>query len=173
MEEKFDDDAEYQEFLQLATAIGFVVVNWSQIERQIDNWVMVAFNRCGGNSLSKKGKIPKMFTDKKEFLAHCFQKLPLLAPFKDEGLNLLDGALKISLTRNNFIHGTLNDITATNGIFQFQRLVHGEKTHQVKNFTYALADWPALEKAISNLLRDSRILSEKLSESFLKHKENR
>jgi hypothetical protein len=165
---EFDEDAEYQEFLQLATAIGFVVINWSQIERQIDNWVMVAFNRCGGKTLSKKGRIPKMFTDKKEFLIRCFQKLPLLAPFKDEGLHLLNDALKISLKRNNFIHGTLNNLTATKGVFNFQRLVHGEKFHQVESFSYALSDWPALEQSILSLLRDSRVLSEKLAEAFFK-----
>jgi len=165
-----NDDAAYQEFPQLTSIVGFVVINWSQIERQIDNWVMVAFNSCGGKALSKKGEMPKMFTGKKEFLGRCFQRLPLLAPFRDEGLHLVAEAYKISLLRNNFIHGTLNDLTATNGVFNFQRLVHGAKSHQVVSFSYALADWPTLEHSVSALLHDCGVLSEKLAATFLKKK---
>ena len=109
-----------------------------------------------------------MFAAKQEFLSRCFQKLPQLAPFKDEGLRLLDEALKLSLQRNNFIHGTLNDVAARDGVFHFQRLVHGEKTHKVVNFNFPLADWPALERTVSTLLHDCGILSEKLAKTFLK-----
>lgn len=161
---EFDDvDFQYHEFVQLATAIGFVVIHWSQIERQIDNWVMVVFNHCGGEKLGKK---PIKFTDKRKYLIRCLQNLPLLAPFKEEGIRLLDDAFNISLKRNSFIHGTLNDTEAINGVFQFQRLVHSEKSHQVENFSYALAEWPALEQSISTLLRESGLLSAKLAEAF-------
>ncbi len=167
-EESPEEESRYQEFLQLLQVIGFVVINWSQIERQLDNWVMVAFNYCGGKALAKKKKIPKMFTAKHEFLGRCFEKLPRLAPFKDEGLRLLAETLELSLLRNNFIHGTLNDVIATEEVFHFQRLVHGDEAHHVESFSYALADWPALEKTVQALLHDSGVLSEKLTEVFIK-----
>lgn len=34
----------------LCMAVGFVVLNWAMIERQLDNWVMVVFHDCDGDT---------------------------------------------------------------------------------------------------------------------------
>ena len=167
-EGSLDEKSRYQPLLQLMQVIGFLIINWSQIERQLDNWVMVAFNRCGGKGLAKKGKIPKMFTAKHDFLVRSFHRLPRLAPFKDEGLRLLAEALELSHLRNIFIHGTLNNAIPTDGVFQFRRLVHGDEAHGIESFSFALAGWPALEKTVQALSHDSGLLSEKLTAVFTK-----
>jgi len=121
------EEEEYQEFLNMAVAVGFLVITWSQIERQIDNWVHCAFHICDGAKLTKNDAIPKMFTKKKEFLTKCFNKLPPLAEFRDDGLRILADAFQVSLKKNNFTHGTLNDMTPIEGVYHFHRVHHGAK----------------------------------------------
>lgn len=157
------EEVEYREFLELSVAIGFVVINWSQIERQIDNWTMVAFGKCGGKRLRKRADIPKSFTDKKEFLGRCFNSLPELAPFRCEGIRLIHEAYRLSLLRNK-----LDDLVSVNGVFHFQRLVHGKERHSVESFSFDLADGPGLESSIGQLMHDCGVFSQLLAKRFLK-----
>jgi hypothetical protein len=46
-QEPTDEDVRY--FADLCQCIGFVVVHWSLTEQQLDNWVNVCFNNCGGS----------------------------------------------------------------------------------------------------------------------------
>jgi hypothetical protein len=90
------EGAEADDFRALCMAIGFVVVNWSVIEQQVDNWVNVTFINCGGNALRKNGDIPRSFKMKADYLKKCFKNLDVLKPFAIEGLNLLGRVSNIS-----------------------------------------------------------------------------
>jgi hypothetical protein len=79
----------FDNFSRLCQAVGFLVIDWALIEQQIDNWVNVSFNNCGGNSIHGHETIPHALKRKIDFLKKSFKTLPLLAPFASEGLNLL------------------------------------------------------------------------------------
>ena len=109
-----------------------------------------------------------MFTKKKEFLAKCFNQLPLLAEYKEDGLRMLGEAFDTSLKKNNFTHGTLDSMVAENGVFHFHRLQHAETNFAVETFEFnPRAEWPILEKSLLALLRDSSQLSASLRNRFL------
>ena len=162
------EDEEYQEFLSMAVTIGFLLLTWSKIERQIDNWCYCAFHKCDGEKLAKNDAIPKMFTKKKEYLTKCFKQLPMLSEFKDEGLVFLDDALQLSLKKNNFTHGTLDDMTPVNGTYHFHRIHHNAKNYRVEQFTFApRVEWPNLEKSLLALLGETAHFSDRLAKKFL------
>ena len=166
--EDMDEEPDFSEVLQLSTAVGFMILIWSQIERNLDNCVYAAYKFANGEPLAQKKKIPKAFDSKRKFLIKCFNELPLLAEFKQEGLRILEEALPLSKQRNDFAHGTLDDIKPTNGTFNFHRLSHGEQTHSVLQFTFNPGlQWPTLEKSLMALYVDSAHLSAAFSKRFL------
>lgn len=69
-----DDD--HGEFLGLCQAIGYVVVHWSIIEQQLDQWVSVAFDECGGKNRRRDEDIPTGFKQKRTFFNGCFAEHP-------------------------------------------------------------------------------------------------
>ena len=168
VEEDMDEEPDFSEVLQLSTAVGFMILIWSQIERNLDNCVYAAYKFANGAPLARKKKIPKAFDSKRKFLIKCFNELPLLAEFKKEGLRILAEAVLIATQRNNFSHGTLDDINPTNGTFNFHRLNHGEQTHSVVQFNFNPGlQWPTLEKSLMDLYVDSAYLSAAFSKRFL------
>ena len=198
-----DEKPDFSEVLQLSTAVGFMILIWSQIERNLDNCVYAAFKFANGEPLAKGKKIPKAFDSKRKFLIppgliprrlrrkadcksaglnlvliprglprgssfKCFNELPLLAEFKQEGLRIVAEALLLAKQRNDFAHGTLDDIKPINGTFNFHRLNHGEQTHSVVQFTFNPGlQWPTLEKSLMALYVDSAHLSAAFSKRFL------
>jgi hypothetical protein len=78
MTDDADENSGY--FLDLCQCIGFVVLHWSLIEQQLDNWVNVCFINCGGKQFQQKGGVPRSLTSKTDFLKRCFNRLPVLAP---------------------------------------------------------------------------------------------
>ena len=83
-------DHRVDDYLALCQAVGHIVVEWSLVERQFDNWISVAFKQCEGYKLRKNADLPVSFKQKKEFLNDCFKKLPILGAFKEEGLGLVN-----------------------------------------------------------------------------------
>lgn len=161
-------DHRVDDYLALCQAVGHIVVEWSLVERQFDNWISVAFKQCEGYKLRKNADLPISFKQKKEFLNDCFRKLPILAPFKDEGLDLVQQAVAFSNKRHDIVHGSIMNMTPPNRIFRFQ-ILRSEKTHhRIEEFNFNAADFPNLEKTLGDLLTDSMNFSVKLGEAFLK-----
>src|SRR5712692_9751290 len=123
-------------YLAMCQAVGHIVVEWALIERQIDNWTSVAFKQCGGSALRKNGDIPGQFKQKRAFLTECFKTIPVLADFKDEGLDLLHRASNVVERRHDLIHGTIVDMVPTNGIFKFHILKTSKDHHVLREFDF-------------------------------------
>lgn len=164
------EDQEFREFLLLAQGVGFVVVTWSAVERQLDNWVYSAFHN-GGKGMADKGVIPTSFKKKKKFLRDSFSNLPAFAEFSVRGLKILDDATTVAATRTDFVHGTLEGLAPTNGTFHFKRLILGNQTHKIREFTFSPhSEWPKLEKSLTALLSETASLSDEIAKKFLKRK---
>ena len=164
------EDQEFEEFLLLAQGVGFVVVTWAAVERQLDNWVYTAFHN-GGKEMADKGVIPTSFKKKKKFLRDSFGKLPAFAEFSVRGIKILDDATAVAATRTDFVHGTLDGLVATDGAFHFRRLILGNHTHEIKEFTFnPRSEWPMLEKSLMVLLSETANLSAEIAKKLLKRK---
>ena len=162
------EDQEFEEFLLLAQGVGFVVVTWAAVERQFDNWVYTAFHN-GGQDMADKGVIPTSFKKKKKFLRDSFNKLPAFAEFSVRGLKILNDATAVAATRTDFVHGTLDELVATDGVFHFKRLILGNDKHSVKEFTFnPRSEWPTLEKSLTVLLSETANLSGDIAKKILK-----
>ena len=135
----------------LCMGIGFVVINWALIERQLDNWVVLIFHDCGGDTIRKD--IPRMTKAKIAFLRRAFRKLEPLQPFKPEALEILRKASEISQKRNDFVHGVVEKVTPK--MVEFSRLKHGDRHHQVTRGRFNAKHYPALSESLLGLSRNA------------------
>ncbi len=93
-------------------AIGTLVIYWGFIEQLINDWVLLFYHRYGGKT-TKTGKhgIPRtQFSRKYEFLIDCLKTLPLFAPYRDEGLSLIDRVKELSEQRDTIIHSAIIEL---------------------------------------------------------------
>ena len=112
----------FHQYRQLIEAVGHLVVYWSLIERQIDNWIMVAFHECGGDQLAERRVLPRQFKRKARFLRKCFRTLPPLQPYKDAALAILKEAALIADIRNPVVHGNIRGLKSDRGVYRFDVL---------------------------------------------------
>ena len=161
-----NDESEFAEFRELAEAVGYTTILWSQIERQLDNWVLIAYNRCGGKSISDE--IPRAYAKKHVFLKKAFKLLPALAPFSGECLELLGRINALSELRHILTHGTLESLVPENGVFTFRRMLYGARAHQVQIATLDLRDWPPIFTDLRALMSQTSAVSSRLLQSFPK-----
>ena len=158
---------EPHDFLGLCQAIGYVVINSALIEQQVDNWVDVLFRQCGGANLRKNKDIPRAFNQKRKFLISCFKELPSLAPFSQEGRDLVTRLTKLSVKRNDLIHGAIKALSPINGAFQYRIIGYQKQAHTLREFEFDLHDFSILEKSLSDALTDALEFSQKLGDTFL------
>jgi hypothetical protein len=101
--------------------IGMIVMNWSFVENSLDAWTAIAYQNCNGASVERE--LPRMFDRKVRFLRKCFNRLPELAPWKDDALHYLDRARALSETRHYVVHGVLSDFDKDHDeSFTFQKI---------------------------------------------------
>lgn len=147
-------------------AIGFIVVNWALIEQQLDFLVNIAYRRCNGKPLEKSGVVPKMLKRKLQFLHKAFTGLPLLAPFSAEGLKFIPRARALSPHRDNLVHGSLETMKHTRGVYKFAIVKHEKDGHSVKRFTFGPADFLKIEKPTGDLATEMIAFSQRLGKAF-------
>ncbi len=164
-------DEHYNDFLTLCQGIGYIIAHCSMIEQNVDNWVAVAIHDCGGKSLRSNADLPRSMGQKIKFLNACFKHLEKLAPYKDAGKNLLPRIRELFDLRNDLVHGTLKNITPTNGEFRFQIYGYESQIHTVREFSFALSAYPILEIEASGLLTDSIQLSSDMVNGLLGSKQ--
>lgn len=159
-------EGEHTDFRKLCAAVGFVVLNWSHIEQNVDAWVSIAFQDCDGKRLRKKEDIPRSLDNKLDFLKDGFKKLPALNSYSDEGLGLLARVKSLSELRHNLVHGTIRDISPQDGVFHFQLVEYNRQHHRVKPFSFGPSDFSKLEKSLQELLTDQSAFSARLAAKF-------
>jgi hypothetical protein len=157
-------------FTQLCQAVGFLVIEWALIEQQIDNWVNVSFNNCGGNLVHGHQSVPHSLKRKTDFLKRSFKTLPLLAPFASEGLNLLTRISALSPKRHELVHGAITSLDSSGGSFAYRLVGYRLQRHTLKEFKFNIREFPTLEKSLSALLTEGISFSQKLASAFLVEK---
>src|SRR6266478_669089 len=106
--ESTDDDIRY--FADLCQVIGFVVIYWSLVEQQLDNWVNVCFNNCDGSEFQNGRGVPRSLKPKLAFLNKCLKTLPALSDFRDDGVDLVSRVSSASARRHDLIHGAITEL---------------------------------------------------------------
>lgn len=110
------------DYTALLTAVGALVIEWGQFERQLGQWTTLIFVRLHGARLAGRDKAPGEFSRKVEFLRKCFRRIKALQPYRDEALAILAEAEIVGEVRHNLVHGALRDARARRGVFIFVRL---------------------------------------------------
>jgi hypothetical protein len=160
-------EIEHDDFRALCEAVGFVILNWSIAEQQLDNWVNVAFINCGGKALRRDGDIPRSFKQKTEFFTRCLKNLPTLNSFREEGAPLVSRLRDASNLRNSIVHGSIVSMGNTDGIYRFRKVGYEKEIHTVEYFTFGPSDFFTLEKELGNLIAEQMAFSQKLADTFL------
>lgn len=165
--EPTDEDIRY--FADLCECIGFVVVHWSLTERQLDNWVNVCFNNCGGKKFQNGHGIPKALNRKITFLKRCLRRLSILEAFRDEGIDLLNRISESSEKRHNLIHGAISELRPdpTTGAFRFRIIGYQGDIHTTREFDITPDHFREFAPILTDLLTDSIAFSRKLGDRFL------
>jgi hypothetical protein len=92
--------------------------------------------------------------------------IPLLKPFGDEGLSLTSRMVPLAKTRNNLMHSAIGSLRPQDGAFEFRLVGYSKDMHTVQTWEFSLAQWPKLEKSLSDLVTDSIRFSQRLADTF-------
>ncbi len=111
--------------------------------------------------------MPALLKQKNQFLKECFNKIPELAPFKDQGLDLLHKTMNLADRRHDLIHGTLKDMAPPDRIFHLTVVKTKDDKHTIKEVEFNPACYPKLERSLSDLLTGAIEYSQKLANRFL------
>ena len=103
---KHPSNPEIEGVNELCCAIGHVVVQWGFVEHNLNICLSIIWHTFGGNKIAKKRKIDKFQRRQIDFLRDCFKTLYSLAPFKDEGIPLLDRIATLLNERDDIFHST-------------------------------------------------------------------
>ena len=165
--EPTDEDIRY--FADLCQCIGFVVVHWSLTEQQLDNWVNVCANNCGGKPFLEGKGVPQALKRKATFIKRCLKELPDLAPFRDECAALLSRVLSASKQRHDLIHGAITALRPdpTTGAFRFRRIGYDGDEHTLTEFNITPNEFRAFAPILTDLVTDVIAFSQKLGDRFL------
>jgi hypothetical protein len=149
-------------WLGLFQALGFVVVHWGLIERQIDNWVGRLFLNFRGKEMRPKGDVPVFLKQKARFLSDCFKQIPELAELQPIAKSLIARIETVSKKRNDLIHGSINSLEPDNGVFSFDKIDYLPQQQNLREFTASHADFQELLPVLTDLLVESIQFSQKL-----------
>ena len=162
-----DEDIRY--FADLCQCIGFVVLHWSLTEQQLDTWISICVNNCGGTPLLDGASVPASLKRKARYIRRCLNRLPQLAPFRDDCRAILDRILAASNKRHDLIHGATTELRPdlTTGAFRFRRIGYTGNTHTVTEFTLTPNDFREFSPVLTDLVTDAIAFSRKLENTFL------
>ena len=162
-----EDKRGHDDFLELCTAVGFILLNWGMVEQKIDMWVNTSFRHCGGKELRPNRDIPRAYNQKARFLNDCFKRLPALAPFASEGRSLVERVSAHATTRNDLVHSSLASFTPEkDGAFRFNKVRPVKHGHTVSTFTFSPKNFSRLETVLGDLLAEQTVFGQKLGDRF-------
>ena len=161
-----DEDIRY--VADLCQCIGYVVVNWSLVENQLDNCVNVAFNNCGGSVFQKGSGVPRSLKPKIAFLRRCFRRLTELAEFRDDGLALLTRVSGASKRRHELMRGSLVELRPEpiTGAFKFRQIGYDGDIHTLREFTLTPSDFRELGSIPPDLVGDATAFAQRLGDKW-------
>ena len=79
--------------------------------------IAIIYHVAGGKNIEKE--IPGSLGRRTKFLSKCLKKLPTLAPFKTEGLDLIKTIKKETGIRNSVVHGYFSHFNAEKNLSTF------------------------------------------------------
>ena len=142
----FDDDTK-----ALFSAVGFIVVQWSQAEQSLELASLTLFKFHGGKRIADENKLPKMLNRKIKFVSKCFNKLTHLSALKPEAMEMLELFRELSEARHNVTHGAITSLSTVDGAFEFIRLEHDNDGYTVKPYRLDAPAFPVLAKKLVRL----------------------
>ena len=109
MPDLYDRDVVHaDDMLGLCAFVGFITINWSVVEHQLDNCIAMVISDFGG--LPKYKKIPRQYSTKSAYLREAFNSKTQFTHFKEPMIALLDRADIAAGKRNTMIHGTIDKV---------------------------------------------------------------
>jgi hypothetical protein len=162
-------EEEVRYLADLCQCIGFVVVYWSLTEQQLDNWVNVCFNNCGGRDFQNGNGVPRSLKPKVAFVRRCLKPFPVLGEFREVGLDLLARVSSASKRRHDLIHGAITELKPDpiTGAYLFRRIGYDGDLHTFSEFTFTPNDFRELALTVADLATDAITYSQKLGDRFL------
>jgi hypothetical protein len=159
---------EIRYFTDLCQCIGFVVVHWSLIERQLDTWINTCVHDCGGRPLLDGKGMPQALKRKISILKRCLRELPPLSSFRNECSELLSRVRSASNRRHDLMHGSIAELRPDpkTGAFRFVRTKYGDE-HVLTEFTVTPNDFRDFAPILEDLATDTVAFSQKLEDAFL------
>ena len=163
------NDGNIRYVADLCQGIGYVVLNWSMLENQLDNCVNVSFNNCGGAVFQSGRGVPRSLKPKMAFLRKCFKTLPPLVEFRADALALLSRVSAASKRRHELMHGSLMDLKPdpVTGAFRFRHVGYDGDFHTIREFTLTPNDFQAFALTLPDLVGDAIAFAQKLGDRFL------
>lgn len=146
----------------LYTAIGFMVVQWAQLEQALDSCIAVIYHEHQGKPLMKGHGVPVSLSTKTKFLKVAFNRLTTLAPLRDQGRALLEGIKDAKDLRHSMIHAALNNLQANGGVFSFTKLEYVGDFHRITPFDLDLKRFPDHARTFEALAEQAVALAESL-----------
>jgi hypothetical protein len=162
-------DEDIRLFADFCQCIGFVVLHWSLTEQQLDNWVNVCFNNCGGSKFQNGSGVPRSLKPKVRFLRRCLKTIPALTEFRDECAELLSRVSAASKRRNDLIHGAIAELRPdpATGAFRFRKIGYDGDLHTISEFNLTPSDFREFAPILTDLVTDTIAFSQKLGDRFL------
>lgn len=151
---------------ELYTGIGKITSLWALMEQALDAWVGIVFHSCGGRKL--RNGLPHGLKRKLEFLRTGFKQIPDLAPFKDDGLVLLEKIASNKDRRHDVVHGAISAVEAETGKFTFAILDARGDMHYASRKSLTHSDFQASAELFQELAFEVAIFAHRLAAQFLK-----
>jgi hypothetical protein len=96
------------QFQPYFTLFGWFMHSWSQIERCLDVYVAIAWNRCGGDGL--KLEYPKRALGRKIKYLQRAVALGSVAPYRDRLVAVMDRCVALTDFRHLLTHGSVESL---------------------------------------------------------------
>jgi hypothetical protein len=87
----------------LSKALGYLVINWGLFEFSLTAVIATIYHEMGGKKIEPE--LPIKLSRNAKLIRKCAQKIPALAPYRDEIRWIAGEALRISPLRNDILHG--------------------------------------------------------------------
>jgi hypothetical protein len=145
---------------KLYHAIGVIVTQWSFVEQSLDSCVALIYHAPGGDKLDDQ--IPASTLRKTDLIKRGLKKLPHLAPYRDDGLALIQRVMDTKDQRHQLVHSVLTDPQHANGVYSYVGLKAKGGFHYVKPWQFDLKAFPATEQTLKVLANDLLDFSKRL-----------
>jgi predicted ester cyclase len=160
------NDVSENDLPALCAAVGFLTINWSLMERQMDNIIQFSFSTLGG--IPGRDRKPSAFRDKAKYLAEAFNHNKELSIHKAIAIPLIERAKAFSITRHAFTHGAIEKLDGT--VLTINKLqTKGE--YRSESIKIDFIDFPTLSLEIVGLVTEWLSLSKTLFYEHQKRKQ--